>query len=155
MQLLSLFLGALLAALHCPTYAKNPEDIKGILSDTIVSTPEICRTLCVQNEECIYSLYYFECDECWQLDCSLNDRIFGGTADYLKPTTDYNFYCNETIADTINIPNTGCNNLTASATVTNIDQPTETGSTDSAPLTTTTSLLRLGVIVAVVMALVV
>jgi hypothetical protein len=146
-----LFAGAILAALHGTTSATNPEDLKGVLSDTIVPTPELCQSLCEKNNACFYSLYHLQCDECWQMDCSLGSRFFGGTTDYTKVTTDTIHTCNQTFVP--KVPTSECKDLTATATVTSTGAPTETGSggKNAAALDTSVSLLSLGSIIAVAM----
>ncbi|KAH8911938.1 hypothetical protein BR93DRAFT_34377 [Coniochaeta sp. PMI_546] len=146
-----LFAGAILAALHGTTYATNPEDLKGVLSDTIVPTPELCRSLCEKNSACFYSLYHLQCDECWQMDCSLGNRSFGGTTDYTKVTSETIHTCNQTFVP--KMPTSECKNLTATATITSAGAPTETGSgqKNSAVLGVRISLLSLGAAAVVAM----
>jgi len=118
------FILAATAAFLPRTLGMNPEDVVGILSDTIVPNPELCQSLCQKDTKCFYSIYHFECDECWQMDCSGGMYVFGGTTDYTKLTTETIFYCDKTMLPTM--PK-NCSNLTATATVTSLDEPTKTG----------------------------
>jgi len=142
---------AVIAALSHPINAMNPEDVKGVLSDTIVSTPDLCQSLCAENSACFYSLYHLKCDECWQMDCSAGNLIFFGTTDYTKPTTETIYYCNQTLIP--EMPGNGCTNLTATATITSSSQATGigTGKTNSAVLGKMISWTRLGAMVATAM----
>ena len=141
---------AVIAALSRPINAMNPEDVKGVISDTIVSTPDLCQSLCTKNSACFFSLYDLKCDECWQMDCSANDLVFFGATVYTKPTTETIYYCNETLVPTL--PGDSCANLTATATatITSSSQATATGTgkTNSAVLGKMVSWTRLGVMVA-------
>lgn len=133
----------------------NPEDVKGVISDTIVSTPDLCQSLCAKNSACFFSLYDLKCDECWQMDCSANDRVFFGATVYTKPTAEVIYYCNETLVPTL--PGDSCTNLTATATITSSSQATETetGKTNSAVGRKMVSWTQLGVMVATAMVFVV
>ena len=139
---------AVIAALSCHINAMNPEDVKGVISDTIVSTPDLCESLCTKNSACFFSLYDLKCDECWQMDCSANNLVFFGATVYTKPTTETIYYCNETLVPTL--PGDSCANLTATGTITSSGQATatETGKANSAVLGKIVSWTRLGVMVA-------
>ena len=141
-------IAAVLAALSHPINAMNPEDVKGVLSDTIVSTPDLCQSLCTNNPACFYSLYHLKCDECWQMDCSAGDLVFFGTTDYTKFTTESIYYCNQTLVP--EMPGDSCTNLTATATITSSSQATGTGTrkTNSTVQGKMISWIRLGAMVA-------
>lgn len=111
------------------TYAMNPEDVKGVLSDAIVPTPDLCEALCKANKACFYSIYSPECDECWQMDCSLGDRSWGSKIEYTKLTTEKIYTCNHTDTPP-GLLETGCKKLTATATITSVGDATETDSGD-------------------------
>ena len=117
---------ALMPVLTC---AMNPEDVKGVLSDAIVPTPDLCEALCQANKACFYSIYSPECNECWQMDCSLGDRSWGTKIEYTKLTTETIYYCNQTDTPP-GLLETGCKKLTATATITSVGGPAETGSGD-------------------------
>lgn len=159
MQLRHLLLAVILAVPHSPTSAKNIEDIQGILSDTVVTTPDLCQILCHRNKDCVATIFHYECNECWQLDCVLDDWQPPGFTLYSYEVTDIYVICNSTVHRSIRIPEAGCNNLTASVTVSKAVRPTGTldltppsVTVDSAAIDISTSLLRLGTIVIVVMA---
>lgn len=116
-------LTAIIATLSQPIHARNPEDVKGILSNTVVPDPDLCRSLCIANADCFYSLYHLQCDQCWQMDCSAGSLWIGGTTDFTKPTMETNYYCNNSMVP--EMP-TDCKNITATATVTSLSQATET-----------------------------
>ena len=103
--------------------AKNPEDVVGVISDTVVPDPEICRALCKENSECYSSLYNFECNQCWQMDC-VSSLVYTGADDWTKPSADVRYRCPSEGAPVM--PD-DCGNITATATVTSVDQASETG----------------------------
>jgi hypothetical protein len=105
----------------------DPEDLVGILADDIVPTEELCQSLCDENELCLATLYHRKCDECWQLDCSAGDRIWDSATDYKKPLVGHFYYCEEEMLP--EMPK-DCSNLTATATITSLGQPAETGGGD-------------------------
>ncbi|KAH7124519.1 hypothetical protein EDB81DRAFT_207826 [Dactylonectria macrodidyma] len=155
MKFSSLSIMAVAAALIHPTKAMNPEDIKGVISDSIVPTPDLCQSLCSENSACFYSLYHLECNECWQMDCSAGNIAWTSATGYTKLTTETIYYCNSTL--TPDMPDNGCKNLTATATITSLSQATETGSkeTDSAALGRTIGWIWSGTIVGTAMVLIV
>ena len=111
------------------TFAMNPEDVKGVISDAIVPTPDLCEALCRKNKACFYSIYSPECNECWQMDCSLGDRAWGSKIQYTKLTTEQIYYCNHTDTPP-GVLATGCKKLTATATITSVGEAAKTGSGD-------------------------
>ena len=106
----------------------EPDDIQGVLSDTIVPSGQLCQSLCDENDRCLSILYHYECDECWQLDCSTTDRSYDSSkVMQWKKTTGQEFsYCEDDQRPVL--PKNGCSNLNATATITSLGQATETGS---------------------------
>lgn len=144
------------ATLLRPTLAMNPEDVVGVLVDAVVPNPDLCQALCQKNKQCFYSKYHFECDQCWQMDCSGGMYRTSGTVDYTKLTMETIFYC-----DPATLPEmpTDCSNLTATATITALDQAAATGGSDedkdedkSAAGTRDVSWIALGAAVAAIAA---
>lgn len=46
--------------------------VKGVISDTITSDEQLCRSNCGLNGACLLALYQYKCRECWLMDCTLN-----------------------------------------------------------------------------------
>ncbi|SPO01959.1 uncharacterized protein DNG_04632 [Cephalotrichum gorgonifer] len=123
-----LILTGAVALLPAATHAMNPEDVTGVISNTIVPNPDLCEALCKKNAKCIYSLYHLECDQCWLMDCSGGMFSFGSAIGVTKFTTETAYYCNSTL-----IPDmpTDCGNVTATATITSLDQAQQTSGSNS------------------------
>jgi hypothetical protein len=51
---------------------------KGVISDTITSDAQGCRSLCGLNDDCFMVLFDNDCNECWQLDCSVDRQPVEG-----------------------------------------------------------------------------
>lgn len=115
------------AALLAPSVlAMNPEDVVGVISDTVVPDPDLCQSLCQKNKRCYFSLYHLECDQCFQMDC-VSRNVYFGAIDWTKPSMDTRYYC-----DDEHLPEspTDCGNITATATVTSLDQAEATGGSE-------------------------
>jgi hypothetical protein len=107
-----------------PLVAQRPaseKDIKGVVSDTVTQTFQECKTLCVNNPSCIYSLYHDQCKECFQMDCGGHLIDTAGTSDHLLSKDGKWYYCNSTTMP--KLPDAGCTNMTASGASTSPDQP--------------------------------
>ncbi|KAH8670751.1 hypothetical protein BGZ61DRAFT_459870 [Ilyonectria robusta] len=67
--------------------------VKGVISDTITSNEQLCRSNCGLNDACLLALYQYKCRECWLMDCTLESVPEGLTGagkatEGVQPTCD-------------------------------------------------------------------
>ena len=118
-----------IVAVSVTVNALEPDDVKGIIADTVVSGIDQCWALCNNNAECRHAIYNPPCHECWQLDC-IDETV--QAYDYEKPGVPDTYSCKMDLS--LHVTN-NCSNLTATATVTGTVLPSQTAAQAAASTT--------------------